>query len=72
MELNSKKFKDLLDKKDVIMTAKEYLDSLRRSKNIEEVVQAIKVIPFMGSKCEIEETEQTLKPKPSLLELKCS
>ncbi|GFV63091.1 uncharacterized protein TNCV_2461641 [Trichonephila clavipes] len=59
MELNSKKFKELLDKKEVIMTAKEYLDSLKRSKNI-EVVQAIKVIPFMGSKREIEEAEQTL------------
>ncbi|GFY72917.1 uncharacterized protein TNIN_149271 [Trichonephila inaurata madagascariensis] len=72
MKLNSKKFKELLDKKEVIMTAKEYLDSLRHSKNIQEVLQATKVIPFMGSKREIEEAEQLLKPKPSLFELKSS
>lgn len=68
MNLSSEKLQDHLNKKEVIMTAREYLDSLRNSKNIEEVVQATKVIPFIGSKREIEEAEQTRKPKRSLLE----
>ncbi|WP_353274062.1 hypothetical protein [Wolbachia endosymbiont (group A) of Ennomos erosarius] len=68
MNLSSEKLQDHLNKKEVIMTAREYLDSLRNSKNIEEVVQATKVILFIGSKREIEEAEQTRKPKRSLLE----
>ncbi|GFY52262.1 uncharacterized protein TNIN_333021 [Trichonephila inaurata madagascariensis] len=69
MNLSSEKLQNHLNKKEVILTAREYLDSLKNSKNIEEVVQATKVIPFIGSKREIEEAEQTLKPKRSLLEL---
>ncbi|WP_250295843.1 hypothetical protein [Wolbachia endosymbiont of Oedothorax gibbosus] len=69
MNLNSKKFQDHLDKKEVSMTAREYLDSLKNSKNVEEVVQATKTIPFIGSKREIEEAEQTRRPKLSLTEL---
>lgn len=53
MNLSSKKFQDYLGKKEVSMTAREYLDSLRNSKIVGEVVQATKVIPFMGSKREI-------------------
>ncbi|WP_341822716.1 hypothetical protein [Wolbachia endosymbiont (group A) of Clivina fossor] len=68
MNLSSKKFQDYLGKKEVSMTAREYLDSLKNSKNIEEVIRATKVIPFMGSKREIEEAEQTRKPKQPLLE----
>ncbi|GFY79791.1 uncharacterized protein TNIN_54431 [Trichonephila inaurata madagascariensis] len=44
MNLSSKKFQDHLDKKEVSMTTREYLDSLKNSKNIEEVVQATKSI----------------------------
>lgn len=69
MKLSSKKFQDHLDKKEVSMTAREYLDSLKNSKNVEEVVQATKTIPLIGSKREIEEAEQTRRPKQSLLEL---
>ncbi|UPA54900.1 hypothetical protein MWH06_06585 [Wolbachia pipientis] len=69
MNLSSKKFQDYLGKKEVSMTAREYLDSLRNSKNVEEVVQATKLIPFIGSNREIEEAEQTRRPKQSLLEL---
>ncbi|MGL9779403.1 MAG: hypothetical protein ACR5K5_04035 [Wolbachia sp.] len=65
MSLSSRKFQDHLDKKEVSMTAREYLDHLD-SKNIEEVIQATKIIPFIGSKREIEEAEQTRKPKFSL------
>jgi|GEM_PF-2848768 len=68
MNLSSKKFQDHLDKKEVSMTAREYLDSLKNGKNMEEVVQATKVIPFIGSRREIEEAEQTRKPKQFLLE----
>ncbi|MBA8770241.1 hypothetical protein HCR16_03840, partial [Wolbachia pipientis] len=68
MNLNSKKFQDQLDKKEVSMTAREYLDNLKGNKNVEKVVQATKLIPFMGSKREIEEAEQTREPKRSLLE----
>ncbi|MBA8757889.1 hypothetical protein HCR18_02170 [Wolbachia pipientis] len=50
------------------MTAREYLDNLKGNKNVEKVVQATKLIPFMGSKREIEEAEQTREPKRSLLE----
>ncbi|WP_341812160.1 hypothetical protein [Wolbachia endosymbiont (group A) of Conops quadrifasciatus] len=66
MNLSSKKFQDLIDKKEVSMTAREYLDSLKNGKNMEEVVQATKVIPFIGSKSEIGEAEQTREPKFSL------
>ncbi|GFT40841.1 uncharacterized protein NPIL_168231 [Nephila pilipes] len=62
MNLSSEKLQDHLNKKEVIMTAREYLDSLKNSKNIEEVVQATKVIPFMGSKRKVEKAEQTRKP----------
>ncbi|GFQ96733.1 uncharacterized protein TNCT_475811 [Trichonephila clavata] len=65
MNLSSKKFQDLLDKKEVSMTARGYLDHLKGSKNAGEVIQATKTIPFIGSKREIEEAEQTRK---SLLE----
>lgn len=68
MNLSSKKFQDLLDKKEVSIVAREYLDSLRNSKNIEEVVQATKFIPFEGSRREIEKAEQTRKLKGSSLE----
>ncbi|WP_143689013.1 hypothetical protein [Wolbachia endosymbiont of Nilaparvata lugens] len=68
MNLSSKKFQDHLDKKEVSMTAREYLDNLKNSKNMEEVVQATKAIPFIGSKREIEEAEQIRKPKRFLLE----
>lgn len=60
MNLSSEKFQDYLDKKEVSMTAREYLDNLKNSKNVEE---ATKVIPFIGSEREIEEAEQTRKPK---------
>ncbi|MFT4327455.1 MAG: tetratricopeptide repeat protein [Wolbachia pipientis] len=63
MNLSSEKFQDYLDKKEVNMTAREYLDNLKNSKNMEEVT---KTIPFIGSKREIKEAEQTRKP---LLEL---
>ncbi|WP_353269636.1 hypothetical protein [Wolbachia endosymbiont (group A) of Myopa testacea] len=66
MKLSSKKFQDHLDRKEVSMTAREYLGSLKGSKNVEEVT---KVIPFEGSKREIEEAEQIRKPKRSLSEL---
>ncbi|MFP3016252.1 MAG: hypothetical protein ACEY3H_01455 [Wolbachia sp.] len=69
MNLSSKKFQDLIDKEEVGMTAREYLGNLKDSKNVEEVVQATKFIPFIGSKREIEEAKQTRKPKQSLLEL---
>ncbi|MGL9759152.1 MAG: hypothetical protein ACR5LA_10450, partial [Wolbachia sp.] len=62
MNLSSEKFQDRLDKKEVSMTAREYLDSLKNSKNVEEIVQATKIIPFIGSEREIEEAEQTCKP----------
>ncbi|GFR28392.1 uncharacterized protein TNCT_638791 [Trichonephila clavata] len=65
MNLSSKKFQDHLDKKEVSMTAREYLDNLD-SKNAEKVIQATRSIPFEGSKREIEEAEQTRKPKFSL------
>ncbi|GFT70880.1 uncharacterized protein TNCV_4163621 [Trichonephila clavipes] len=68
MNLSSKKFQDHLDKKEVSMTAREYLNSLKNSKNV-EVVQATKLIPFIGSNRKIEEAEQTRRPKQSLLEL---
>ncbi|WP_265017719.1 MULTISPECIES: OTU domain-containing protein [unclassified Wolbachia] len=66
MNLSSKKFQDLIDKKEVSMTAREYIDSLKNGKNMEEVVQATKVIPFIGSKSEIGEAEQTRELKFSL------
>ncbi|WP_341812568.1 ankyrin repeat domain-containing protein [Wolbachia endosymbiont (group A) of Conops quadrifasciatus] len=62
MNLSSEKFQDHLDKKEVSMTAREYLDSLKNSKNAEEIVQATKFIPFIGSKREVEKAEQTRKP----------
>lgn len=66
MKLSSKKFQDHLDKKEVSMVAREYLDHFKNGKNVEEVT---KFIPFEGSKREIEEAEQIRKPKRSLLEL---
>ncbi|MBC6685960.1 hypothetical protein H9I48_01665 [Wolbachia pipientis] len=59
MELNSKKFQDYLDRKEVSMIAREYLDHLKNSNNVEEVVQATRLIPLEGSKREVEEAEQT-------------
>ncbi|WP_264706036.1 hypothetical protein [Wolbachia endosymbiont (group A) of Ancistrocerus nigricornis] len=69
MNLSSEKFQDHLDKREVSMTAREYLDHLKDSENVKEIIQATKAIPFMGSKREIEEAEQTRRPKQSLLEL---
>ncbi|WP_174516983.1 cytoplasmic incompatibility factor CifB [Wolbachia endosymbiont of Cardiocondyla obscurior] len=57
MKLNSKKFLDYLDKKEVSITAREYLDNLQNSKNVKEVVQATKAIPFEGSNREVKEAE---------------
>ncbi|WP_305879712.1 cytoplasmic incompatibility factor CifB [Wolbachia endosymbiont of Phyllotreta cruciferae] len=57
MKLNSKKFLDYLDKKEVSITAREYLDNLQNSKNVKEVVQATKAIPFEGSNQEVKEAE---------------
>ncbi|WP_395461561.1 hypothetical protein [Wolbachia endosymbiont (group A) of Therophilus tumidulus] len=57
MKLNSEKFLDYLDKKEVSMTAREYLDNLQNSKNVKEVVQATKAIPFEGSNREVKEAE---------------
>ncbi|GFR05433.1 uncharacterized protein TNCT_404851 [Trichonephila clavata] len=68
MNLSSKKFQDHLDRKEVSMTARGYLDHLKGSKNAGEVIQATKLIPFIGSKREIEEAEQTRKLKGSSLE----
>ncbi|CAN2141066.1 ankyrin repeat domain-containing protein [Wolbachia pipientis] len=65
MNLTSKKFQDHLNKKEVSMTAREYLDNLKNSENVEE---AAKTIPFIGSKHEIQEAEQTRKPKQPVLE----
>ncbi|WP_265014507.1 ankyrin repeat domain-containing protein [Wolbachia endosymbiont (group B) of Camptogramma bilineatum] len=67
MNSSSKKFQDHLNKKEVSMTAREYLGNLKNSKNVEEVVQATKVIPFIGSKREIEEAEWTRNFKFSLV-----
>lgn len=61
MNLSSKKFQDHLDKKEVSMTAREYLGHLKNSKNVEEVIQATKVIPFEGSSSEIRDAEKTRK-----------
>ncbi|GFQ65483.1 uncharacterized protein TNCT_395071 [Trichonephila clavata] len=44
MNLSSEKFQDHLDKKEVSMTAREYLDSLKNSKNVKEVAQATKPV----------------------------
>lgn len=66
MNLSSKKFQDHLDKKEVNMTAREYLDNLKNSENIEEMIQATRFIPFEGSNREIEEAEQTRNSKLSL------
>ncbi|WP_391159190.1 ankyrin repeat domain-containing protein [Wolbachia endosymbiont of Liriomyza huidobrensis] len=68
MKLSSEKFQDHLNKKEVSMTARDYLDNLENSKNVEEAVQATKFIPFIGSKHEIEEAEQRRKPKQPVLE----
>ncbi|QOD38396.1 ankyrin repeat domain-containing protein [Candidatus Wolbachia massiliensis] len=69
MKLSSKKFQDHLDKKEVSMTAREYLDSLKGSKNVEEIVKATQAIPFEGSKREIRDAEKTRKLKQSSSEL---
>ncbi|WGJ62500.1 hypothetical protein [Wolbachia endosymbiont of Frankliniella intonsa] len=66
MKLSSKKFQEHLDKKEVSMVAREYLDHFKNGKNMEETA---KFIPFEGSKREIEEAEQIHKPKRSLSEL---
>lgn len=42
------------------MTAREYLDHLKGSKNVKEIVQATETIPF--------EAEQMREPKQSVLE----
>lgn len=63
MKLNSEKFLDCLDKKEVSMTAREYLDNLKNSKNVKEVVQATKAIPFKGSSREVKEAEQKRSPE---------
>lgn len=66
MNLNSKNFSEYLSEGRIIMTAREYLDSLKNSKNMEEVVQATRFIPFIGSKSEVEKAEQTRKQKGSI------
>lgn len=70
MNLSSKKFQDHLDKEEVSMVAREYLGHLKNSKNVEEVIQATKVIPFEGSSSEIRDAEETRKtcnkPEPYL------
>ncbi|WP_214249876.1 C48 family peptidase [Wolbachia endosymbiont of Anopheles demeilloni] len=63
MKLNSEKFLDCLDKKEVSMTAREYFDSFKNSKNVKEVVQATKAIPFKGSSREVKEAEQKRSPE---------
>ncbi|ONI58212.1 MULTISPECIES: cytoplasmic incompatibility factor CifB [Wolbachia] len=63
MKLNSEKFLDYLDKKEVSMTAREYLDNLQNSKNVKEVVQATKAIPFEGSNREVKEAEHKRSPE---------
>ena len=63
MKLNSEKFLDCLDKKEVSMTAREYLDNLQNSKNVKEVVQATKAIPFEGSNREVKEAEHKRRPE---------
>ncbi|WP_265016117.1 hypothetical protein [Wolbachia endosymbiont (group A) of Anoplius nigerrimus] len=68
MNLSSKKFQDLIDKEEVSITAREYLENLKNGKNVEEVVQATKTIPFIGSDREVKDAEQTRKPKRSVLE----
>nr|WP_284706098.1 tetratricopeptide repeat protein [Wolbachia pipientis] len=68
MNLSSKKFQDHLDKKEISMTAREYLGRLKSSKNVEEVIQATRFIPFEGSRREIEKAEQTRKLKGFSLE----
>ncbi|WP_265035340.1 hypothetical protein [Wolbachia endosymbiont (group A) of Apoderus coryli] len=68
MNLSSKKFQGHLDRKEVSLTAREYLDHLKGSRNVEEIVQATETIPFEGSKREIEKAEQMREPKQSVLE----
>ncbi len=76
MNLSSKKFQDHLGKKEISMTAREYLGSLKNSKNVEEIIQATKVIPFEGSSSEIRDAEQTRKaynkPEPYLSDVTIS
>ena len=62
MNLDSKSFSDYLSAGKISMTAREYLDNLKNSKNVEEVVQATKAIPFIGSDREVKDAEQTRKP----------
>lgn len=66
MNLNGKNFSEYLSAGRIIMTAREYLDSLKNRGDIEEIVQATKFIPFIGSKSEVEKAEQTRKAKGSL------
>ncbi|WP_254229453.1 ankyrin repeat domain-containing protein [Wolbachia pipientis] len=66
MNLNSKNFSEYLNAGKVSITAREYLENLKDSKNTKKVIQATKSIPFIGSKREIEKAEQTRTP---LLEL---
>ncbi|MFP3036289.1 MAG: hypothetical protein ACEY3A_04875 [Wolbachia sp.] len=70
MNLSSKKFQDHLDKKEISMTAREYLGHLKSSKNVEEVIQATRLIPFEGSSSEIRDVEEARKtcnkPEPYL------
>ncbi|MCA4774124.1 hypothetical protein [Wolbachia endosymbiont of Mansonella perstans] len=61
MNLSSKKFQDHLDKKEISMTTREYLGHLKSSKNVEEVMQATKVIPFEDSSSKIRDAEKTRK-----------
>ncbi|MDM8335756.1 hypothetical protein [Wolbachia pipientis] len=67
--LSSKKFQERLDRKEVGMTVRGYLDSLKDGQNMKEVVQATKVIPFISSRHEIEEAEKIRRLKQSLSEL---
>lgn len=69
MNLSSKNFSEYLNAGKISIIAREYLDSVKGIKNVEEAVQATKFIPFIGSKSEIEKAEQTRKQKGSLLEM---
>ncbi|MEY2392845.1 hypothetical protein [Wolbachia endosymbiont of Tettigetta isshikii] len=66
MNLSSKKFQDHLDKKEISMTAREYLGHLKSSKNVEEVIQATRLIPFEGSSSEIRDARKRARHVISL------
>ncbi|WP_254229304.1 hypothetical protein [Wolbachia pipientis] len=61
MNLNSTNLSDYLNTGKISMTAREYIDNLKYSKNVKEVTQATRSIPFIGSESEIDKAEQTRK-----------